>query len=57
MCLVCVHICGWTYTSFACRYILDDVDRHWGYHDKNNDGFITLDEYQETSYGVIEGES
>ena len=38
-----------------CRYILDDVDRHWGYHDKDNDGFISLQEYQDTSYGVIKG--
>ena len=39
------------------RYILDDVDRHWDYHDKNSDGFISLTEYQDTSYGVIEGEN
>ena len=38
------------------RYILDDVDRHWSYHDKDNDGFISLQEYKDTSYGVIEGE-
>ena len=34
---------------FSCRYILDDVDRHWNYHDKDK-------EYQDTSYGVIEGQ-
>ena len=41
--------------SCTCRYILDDVDRHWSYHDKDKDGFISLKEYQDTSYGVIEG--
>ena len=43
------------HSIYLCRYILDDVDRHWSYHDKDNDGFISLQEYQDTSYGVIEG--
>ena len=34
---------------------MDDVDRHWDYHDKNGDGLISLQEYKDTSYGVIEG--
>lgn len=41
----------------ARRYVYDDVDTVWDYHDKNKDGFISIEEYKDVSFGVIEGES
>ena len=41
----------------AKRYGYDDVDSVWDYHDLNSDGYIDLEEYQNVSFGVIEGES
>ena len=38
------------------RYVYDDVDRHWGYHDSNNDQKITWAEYRESSYGMVDSE-
>lgn len=40
----------------ARRYVYDDVDNVWDYHDKNKDGFIDMEEYKDVSFGVIEGE-
>lgn len=40
----------------AKRYVYDDVDSVWDYHDLNKDGYIDLAEYQNVSFGVIEGE-
>ena len=37
------------------RYIYDDVDRVWVYHDKDKDSFISWEDYLEASYGVVEG--
>ena len=36
------------------RYIYDDVDRQWSYHDKNEDKHITWEEYKEGAFGTIE---
>ncbi len=41
----------------AKRYVYDDVDSVWDYHDLNSDGYIDLEEYKNVSFGVIEGES
>ncbi len=41
----------------ARRYVYDDVDNVWDYHDLNKDGYIDLAEYQNVSFGVIEGET
>ena len=43
------------YTSMLyTRYIFDDVDRHWGYHDTNKDNLISWEEYKESAYGMVE---
>lgn len=34
--------------------MFDDVDRHWGYHDKNEDGKISWEEYKNTAFGMVE---
>lgn len=39
---------------FPSRYIFDDVERHWGYHDKDSDGKISWQEYRESSYGMMD---
>ena len=39
----------------ARRYVYDDVDNLWDYHDLNKDHFIDLDEYKNVTFGVIEG--
>lgn len=36
------------------RYVYDDVDRVWSYHDTDNDGFVNWDEYKEM-YNRVEG--
>lgn len=38
----------------ARRYVYDDVDSVWDYHDMNKDGFIDMEEYKNVSFGVIE---
>lgn len=35
------------------RFVYDDVDRVWSYHDKDGDSFISLDDYKNASYGNI----
>lgn len=41
-------------THNVCRYIFDDVDRHWGYHDDNKDKKISWEEYKESAYGMVQ---
>ncbi len=41
----------------AKRYVYDDVDSVWDYHDLNSDGYIDLEEYKNVSFGVIDGKS
>lgn len=36
------------------RYVFEDVDRHWGYHDKDNDGKISWEEYKTSAYGMVD---
>ncbi len=38
------------------RYVWDDVDRMWDFHDTDHDGFVNLDEHKEV-YGLVSGES
>ncbi len=38
------------------RFVYEDVDRVWSYHDKDGDGFISLDDYKQASYGTIDSE-
>lgn len=45
--MVMIHI-------MICRYIYDDVDRHWSYHDSNNDQKVSWEEYKQSSYGMVE---
>ncbi len=37
------------------RYVWDDVNRMWDFHDTDHDGFVNLDEHKEV-YGVVSGE-
>ena len=37
------------------RYVYDDVERTWRYHDTDNDGFINWDEYKDV-YSAVAGE-
>lgn len=37
------------------RYVFDDVERMWDYHDTDHDGFINLEEHMEV-YGAVDGE-
>jgi len=36
------------------RYIYEDVDRQWSYHDKNNDKLISWQEYKDGAFGTID---
>lgn len=38
----------------AHRYIYDDAERQWSFHERNNDNYISWDEYADTAYGMIE---
>ncbi len=38
------------------KFIYDDVDRVWSYHDKDRDGFISWEDFRQSSYGTVEGE-
>ena len=38
------------------RYIYEDVDRQWSYHDKNNDKLINWQEYKDGAFGNIDSE-
>lgn len=38
----------------AHRYVYEDAERVWSYHDKNEDGSIEWEEYQHTAFGPIE---
>jgi len=39
------------------RYIYEDVDRQWSYHDKNNDKLISWQEYKDGAFGTIDSEN
>ena len=36
------------------RYIYDDVDRQWPFHDKNHDGDLSWEEYEDTAFGRVD---
>lgn len=40
---------------FYSRYVFDDVEKHWAYHDTNKDGHISWEEYKESAYGMVDG--
>ena len=37
------------------RYVYDDVKRVWSYHDKDQDNFISWDDYRQAAYGNVDG--
>ena len=39
------------------RYIYEDADRQWGDNDRNEDGWISWEEYKNAFVGTIEGNS
>lgn len=39
------------------KYIYDDVDRVWSHYDRDEDGYISFDNYKEESYDSITSES
>ena len=41
---------------YGCRYIYDDAERQWSFHERNNDNYISWDEYADTAYGMVEGD-
>ena len=38
----------------SCRYLYEETDRHWGYHDDDNDGKIPWEEYKQSAYGMVQ---
>ena len=42
-------------TSNLCRYVYEDAERVWNYHDKNGDDSVEWEEYKHTAFGTIEG--
>lgn len=38
----------------AKRYVYDDVDRHFPYHDKDENGKISWEEYKTSAYGMVQ---
>lgn len=37
------------------RYVLADAESRFGFYDKDDDGFITSDEYTTAMFGSMEG--
>lgn len=35
------------------RYVYDDVERHWGHHDQDNDGKISWEGYKDSAFGMV----
>lgn len=51
--------CSYVFEDLMCplRYVYEDADRQWDYHDTNKDNFISWEEYKENAFGPQYGMS